>query len=214
MKSQNAREGSSEYKLIRKELKEPDMNPRTCIVTRSEKDPGSLIRFVLDGSDAVVPDIKRKLPGRGVWVSATRSHIDQACKRGLFERGFRKKVQVDPNLADLVEMLFEQSVIGLLAMARKAGVLVSGRAKVEDLIRSGDAALILRAKDVDGDSKTKIEGVLARFAPEVEVFEHFERDVLDGITAGANTAHIGIATSGLAQRTIDLLKRLERYGSD
>ena len=31
-----------------------------------------LIRFVV-GPDGVVPDLKRKLPGRGLWVTAERA---------------------------------------------------------------------------------------------------------------------------------------------
>ena len=43
---------------------------RTCIVTRAVKPVAELIRFVLGPDDQVVPDLKHKLPGRGVWVTA------------------------------------------------------------------------------------------------------------------------------------------------
>ena len=45
---------------------------RRCIVTRRELSPDDLIRFVADPTGTIVPDINRKLPGRGVWVNTDR----------------------------------------------------------------------------------------------------------------------------------------------
>ena len=45
---------------------------RLCALTRAVKPVDELIRFVV-GPDGVVPDLKRKLPGRGLWVSAERA---------------------------------------------------------------------------------------------------------------------------------------------
>ena len=45
-------------------------NDRMCIVTRARRSPDEMIRFVADPGGEIVPDIKRKLPGRGVWVTA------------------------------------------------------------------------------------------------------------------------------------------------
>ena len=50
---------------------EPTGSQRRCIVTRAERSPNDLIRFVVDPQGAVVPDVARKLPGRGVWVLTT-----------------------------------------------------------------------------------------------------------------------------------------------
>ena len=55
-----------------------------CIVTRMVKDEAELIRFVRSPDGVVVPDLARKLPGRGVWVSLDRRLLDQAVARKLF----------------------------------------------------------------------------------------------------------------------------------
>jgi len=47
---------------------------RLCIATRTVRPVGQLIRFVA-GPEGLVPDLKRRLPGRGVWVTARRSDI-------------------------------------------------------------------------------------------------------------------------------------------
>ncbi len=66
---------------------------RMCAVTREVRPIDELIRFVLDGNGRVVPDVKRKLPGRGLWVSASRKTVAAAVKRSLFAKGFRKSGQ-------------------------------------------------------------------------------------------------------------------------
>ena len=48
----------------------------------------------------MVPDVKRKLPGRGLWLTAQRSVVEQAIERQVFARGFKRAVTVPPALAD------------------------------------------------------------------------------------------------------------------
>ena len=45
------------------------LTERMCIVTRAVHDEDGLIRFVRSPDGYAVPDLQRKLPGRGVWVS-------------------------------------------------------------------------------------------------------------------------------------------------
>ena len=78
---------------------------RLCAATRTVRPVSELIRFVLAPDGHVVPDLKRKLPGRGVWVTATHEAVTQATKRKLFARGLKDQVTVDPDLADQVERL-------------------------------------------------------------------------------------------------------------
>ena len=54
---------------------------RTCIVTREAQAPAGLIRFVLGPDHQVVPDLRHKLPGRGVWVTARSEIVNEAVKR-------------------------------------------------------------------------------------------------------------------------------------
>jgi len=65
------------------------MNDRTCIVTRETREPDGLIRFVAAPDQSVVPDIKRKLPGRGCWVTAERRFVDEAARKNLFRKGLK-----------------------------------------------------------------------------------------------------------------------------
>ena len=78
-----------------------DLAERTCIVTREVMDPSELIRFVAGPDGSVVPDLKRNLPGRGVWVSACRSNVEKAVEASLFARSLKSKVRDFGRIWDL-----------------------------------------------------------------------------------------------------------------
>ena len=98
--------------------KESQSQQRRCIVTGQSSSKTDLIRFVLGPDDTVVPDIKAKLPGRGVWVSAEETKVKEAVERKLFHRGFAKSVNVSPELGQLVQDLLKDSALGHLKIAK------------------------------------------------------------------------------------------------
>ena len=53
---------------------------RMCAVTREVRPIDELIRFVVSPQGEVIPDLKRKLPGRGLWVSASRKTVAEAIR--------------------------------------------------------------------------------------------------------------------------------------
>ena len=78
---------------------------RMCAVTRQVRPIDELIRFVVAPSGEVIPDLKRKLPGRGLWVSASRQAVAEAVRRHQFSKGFKRDVRVSPTLAADTESL-------------------------------------------------------------------------------------------------------------
>src|SRR3954451_12317865 len=96
---------------------------RRDIVTGEVMDEARLIRFVAGPDGAVVPDLARKLPGRGLWVAADRASVETAAKKGLFARAAKAKIQAPPGLADLVESLLKRRLLAGLGLMRRAGDL-------------------------------------------------------------------------------------------
>ena len=78
---------------------------RMCAVTRQVRPIDELIRFVLSPQGDVVADLKRKLPGRGLWVSASRQTVAEAARRNQFSKGFKRDVRVTATLAADTEAL-------------------------------------------------------------------------------------------------------------
>src|SRR5471030_2811684 len=107
---------------------------RMCAVTRQVRPIDELIRFVVSPSGEVVADLKRKLPGRGLWISASRQAVAEAARRNQFSKGFKRELRVTLALAADTEALLVRGVIEALAMTAKAGQVVSGFSKVEGAI--------------------------------------------------------------------------------
>jgi len=109
---------------------------RMCAVSRAVRPIDELIRFVVSPTGEVVADLKRKLPGRGLWVSASRKAVAEAVRRHHFGRGFKRDVRVAATLADDTEKLLVRGVAEALAMAATAGQVLSGFSKVEAALRA------------------------------------------------------------------------------
>jgi predicted RNA-binding protein YlxR (DUF448 family) len=124
---------------------------RMCAVTRQVRPIDELIRFVVSPSGEVVPDLKRKLPGRGLWVSASRQAVAEAARRNHFGKGFRRDVGATATLAADTEALLVRGVVEALAMAAKAGQVVSGFSKVEGALAQRQARTQIQALIHAGD---------------------------------------------------------------
>lgn len=136
---------------------------RTCIVTRRSHPRGEgLIRFVVSPGGEVTPDLKARLPGRGAWVGASRDTLAQAIKRKAFARAFKREVTVAPDLLNLVDRLVEERAIAALALANKAGIVVTGFAKVEAAISANRVALLLHASEAGADGRRKLAAAWKR----------------------------------------------------
>jgi uncharacterized protein len=106
---------------------------RMCIVTRAVRPVSGLIRFVAGPDGTVVPDIRARLPGRGVWVTNANTLLAQAITRKLFQRGLKENLRIPDGLVTLVGDLLRKDALQMLSLANKAGLVTSGFAKIEGM---------------------------------------------------------------------------------
>lgn len=66
------------------------MPVRTCVGCRLAADKKELIRIVMTDKGAEV-DFDGKMPGRGVYVCASRKCLDDALKKNAIARGLKVK---------------------------------------------------------------------------------------------------------------------------
>lgn len=191
------------------------MNDRTCIVTRQAGEPEGLIRFVVGPDASVVPDIKRKLPGRGCWVTADRRHVDEAARKNLFKRAFKADVTVSPDLGAMVENILVQNALGAIGLARKAGVLALGAAKVEASVRSGEAAAVLHAHEAQADGVRKItqarRATVHLGGPDIPAYKLFSEAELGLALGGANVIHAAVLAGDAGKAALKRVVALDRY---
>ena len=88
----------------------------------------------------IVPDLKERLPGRGVWVTADHAVVAEAAKRNVFARALKAASQGAAGLAAQVDRLLVEAALGALALANKAGEVVFGTAKIEEAIAKAKVA--------------------------------------------------------------------------
>jgi len=187
---------------------------RQCLVSREVRPTAELLRFVVAPDDTVVFDLKRVLPGRGVWVTATRAAVDEAERRRLFTRGFKAQVTVEPGLGGRVDGLLETAALRALSLARKAGALVTGFAKVEAAIGGGEAVALVEASDGAADGERKLRSaVVRRFGtpdglPVVRQFSSPQMGLALGLT---NVIHAAVLAGPAGNGFLACAAALVRY---
>ncbi len=124
-----------------KDREEPE---RRCLVTGETGPKAGLVRFVVGPDGAVVPDITGKLPGRGLYVTASRPILEQA-RKGQFARAAKAPVTVPEGLAEEVERQLANRVVDLVSLARKAGLAIAGFEKVKEALALAGEGLGKRA---------------------------------------------------------------------
>jgi len=178
---------------------------RTCVATREARPLDELIRFVVGPDQAVVPDLRRRLPGRGAWVTARRDLLATAVKRGVFARAFRADVKAAPDLPDQVDQLMERAVLDALGVARKARQVVVGHAQVEAAAEQGAAVAVLHGSDAGPEGVRQILAAIRRgSAPEsanVVVIPAFTSAQLHLALARPNVVHAALL-AGRASDTV------------
>jgi len=176
---------------------------RLCVVTREVKPVDDMIRFVVAPDRSIVADLKRKLPGRGVWVTARRDALVAASKRGVFARAFKADVTVAPDLPDAVDALLERSLLDALGVARKARQVITGYAKVEAAAEEAAAVAFLQASDAGPEGVRQIMAAIRRgYAEEaanIVIIRAFTSTQLDLALARPNVVHAAL----LAGRATD-----------
>lgn len=182
------------------------MNERRCIVTREALPKSAMIRFVLDPEGTVTPDVKAKLPGRGLWVKADRQTLTRAIERNLFAKAAKAKATVPGDLLPRVRSLLEQEVVDLLGLAKRSGQVAAGFEKAQAALAAGSVRLLLEAKEAAPDGAMK----LARLAgPGVDICAPLDAARLAAALGRDHAVHVAVKNSGLAERLAQAIGRLD-----
>ncbi len=191
---------------------------RQCALTRTVLPVDRLIRFVLDPEGHVVPDLKRKLPGRGVWITAAQDSVRAAEKNGkrVFGRGFKGEVRIEPGLAERIDALMEKNALQALSMTRKAGELVTGFSKVDAALRRDPVIGLIHASDAADDGIRKLTAVAAsKFdkangCPIVRLFDSAQLDLALG---RSNVIHAALLAGRASENFLLRVRELDDFRS-
>jgi uncharacterized protein len=190
---------------------------RLCIATRQVRPVGDLVRFVIGPDDTVVPDLKRRLPGRGVWVTARRHLVADAVRRRLFARAFKADVKVSPELPDELERLLVQSALNALSIAHKAGLVVQGFAKEEAALAGRPLAALVRARDAGEENGRRLASAFMRHGDAGttgKIVEGFTSAQLDLALGRLNVVHAALLAGRASEAFLVRWRFLEDFRAD
>ncbi|WP_337188482.1 RNA-binding protein [Phenylobacterium sp.] len=184
---------------------------RRDIVSGEVMPEARLIRFVIGPDGAAVPDLARKLPGRGMWAAADRASVATAAKKGLFARSAKAPVRAAPDLADQVEALLRARILAGLGLARRAGDLTSGFEKVAAAIGAGKAAWLIEATDGAADGRRKLLALARHQSPRPGLLAIYGSTEL-GLALGLeNVIHTAFLAGRAAERWAEDVRRLAGF---
>jgi predicted RNA-binding protein YlxR (DUF448 family) len=190
---------------------------RTCVVTRESKPPEELIRFVPAPDGQIVPDAARRLPGRGIWVTAERGAVAEAIKRKAFSRSLKRQVAVPPDLPDMVERLLGKRVMDALSLANKAGVVTTGFTRIEAAIAAGKVAVLLHGQEAAADGVGKLnrrfQAASAQSGKPAQIIQELTVDQLSLALGRSNVVHAALSAGGATANFLNEVGRVARYRS-
>jgi len=184
---------------------------RTCIVTREQKPVSALIRFAVAPDGEVVADLRRRLPGRGVWVTARSDLVATAERKHLFQRGFGEPVKVAPGLALRVALQLELAAESALSLARKAGSAVAGFGKVEAALGGGTVVGLLHAREAAPDGVAKLAAAAKRAGARPEIVGVFRSEQLDLAFGRANVIHAALLAGPASDNVLARVRALTAF---
>jgi predicted RNA-binding protein YlxR (DUF448 family)/ribosomal protein L30E len=178
-------------------------------VSRERLPKERMIRFVVGPDRVLVPDLGARLPGRGMWLSASGDVIEPARAKGTLVRAFaraaRGSVSVPPDLPAVLEAALIRRITELIGLSRRAGQAIAGFEKAREWLRTGRVRLILQASDGS-------EAERARFRSgadvSIPVLAPLPGSALGRVFGRDYVVHIAIAPGKLADSLIIEATRL------
>ncbi len=170
-----------------------------------------LIRFVEDMEGVVIPDLGRKLPGRGFWVAANRASVETARRKGLFSRSARKAVRAPDSLESDVEHLLCERLLSGLGLQRKAGRVVTGYDAVREALGGGKVAALVEAIDGSADPRRKLMARASATGRPIQIVGLFDCRQISLALGGENVIHAALLIGRGAERWLAEVERLAGF---
>ncbi len=155
-----------------------------------------MLRFVVGPDRTVTPDLARKLPGRGIWLSARADVLETARTKGAFARAARSAVVVPLDLAATVEAGLTRRLVDFLGLARRAGQAVCGFSRAREMIAAGKCGLVVGALDGSAAERER----LLSGAATIKFVSPLDAAALGAVFGRDHVVHVAISPGSLAGR--------------
>ncbi len=182
---------------------------RSCLGCRKVKDKSDLMRFVLSPDGMPTPDLLSKLPGRGAYICPDKSCLRDALSRRQFDRAFKKDVKIASadDLISTIVLTMENRIAAYVALANKAGQIISGSDMVMKILKKDSKErIILFSTDVSGDIRQKVVNLAEKNG--TEYFSLFDKERVGALIGKSLRSVVAVEGQGFVS---SIKKELERY---
>ena len=205
-------QGETPKEVVGDEVAEmlPERGPlRRCLASGEVLPKAELLRFVVDPSGTLVPDVAGRLPGRGLWLKPERAMIERAVTRRLFAKAAKAPVRVPEDLIDRLQSLERRRLFDLLGLAKRASLVVAGFEKVRAALQEGRAALLFEASDGAADGRDKLLQLAGHVLPDLRTARVFSAEELGRAVGREPIVHLALLPGGVTERLDQALTRLD-----
>lgn len=201
-------QGSHEHS----EGQEPTEGPtRRCVGCGEPALKSELERFVYHDDVGLLYDLRKKAPGRGVYLHADPECVRQAALRGGFARGFKRRVIAEPDaiLEDLRRGIWRR-LQESMQVALQSQHLGLGSGAVGDAMKRDEVELVLLASDAGDSTRRKYASNADR--KNIPVCDALTGEQMASLVGRDCVVLISIASSihrDKVRRDIEKLRRLD-----
>src|SRR5262249_3080456 len=185
---------------------------------RVNKPPEELIRFVAAPDGRMVPDLGRRLPGRGVWIEATRWAVAAAVRQNVFARSLKRPLAPQAELPAEVDRLLRQRLIEPVSLARRGGLVVGGFERVAGALGARGVAVLLHGAEAAPVGRDKLDRRFQALRGSAAALDAIIGELTSAELSLAigrpSVVHAAAAEGGASQRLMEQARRLSRYRLD
>lgn len=179
------------------------MTEQRCPVTGEVREQEEMLRLVLAPDGRVVVDLGGKLPGDAIFIASRAEVLENAT--AAIKTAFGENTTLPGQILDVVEMGLVKRIQNTVSLARKAGKVKSGFAKVEEALKAGKAHLLLEAADAGAADGDKLLHYAEKYG--IEVASLLTREELGKPFGRDAVVHIVLQDARL---TTEILKEIRR----
>lgn len=184
-----------------------DTGTKTCFMTKETEARENLLRFVSSPDRMVVFDVAEKLPGRGMWIKASKSLLEQAVTKRIFYKAAHGTVKIPEDLTSQVETGLKARCLSLISLCRKAGLLLFGYEAVKKAVGQGEAVAAFEAQDSSERGQNKLFKPTDTFP----IYNLLTREELGQIVSQAEVVHIALLNGKLSDEACIAAHKLALY---
>jgi len=178
-----------------------------CIHTGKPMEAERMMRFVIGPEDVLYPDFAGNLPGKPLWCSLYRETLQEAVDQNSFAKAAGKPVTIPADIMAQIDRGLRHQALAMLSMTKKAGHLLTGAEKTEQVLKSGKAGVYLTAAAKDADTREK----LSFLAREARIVDMFTSDELSKASGANKVFHAAMTRGGTTDRFFAHVKRMHLF---